>query len=601
MVIVILLTAGLSITVLSSLSSSTPDYIPTSDSSQRHKQLDPDTAVLNLETGFRAPKVEGVHLTSDLESESLWERNRQYAIVIDAGSSGSRVQVYSWTNPAFARKALGQNAMNRLPVIEKGDEKGERWTFKEDPGISSFASRPEAIGSHLQPLLDFSDSVIPKRKRAQTPLYLLATAGMRLVEPTARDRLLDRTCQYIRSHSPYRLDGGCALHVRVISGELEGIYGWVTVNYLKNGFDVANDPNTPKKHTFGFLDMGGASTQIAFQPTRDMAERHSDDLTTMKLRFLDGVEMTYRVFVTTFLGFGVNEARRRYLEGLTAADSSHTDTTNLPIPEPCLPTGLLYKDPHLASTTPTPTFLGTGSFTQCLTSLLPLLNKSLPCPDRPCLFNGVHAPVSNALHFLGVSEYWYTASDVYGLGGSYNHSLFLDSTTKFCSQPWPEIQQHFGEKRWPMVNDIDRLKLQCFKSAWIMSVLHDGLGVPREMVRVPNDEDDSGRGVDVHGEGASSDPAFESVNEIGTFSVSWTLGAILLHVAATIPRADGEAQGVVGRVVKWVLGMVLMGGVGGGLLWQWRKRKRLTRKYSDVAQVDPDGVGRIEIVYERPR
>jgi apyrase len=46
----------------------------------------------------------------------------------------------------------------------------------------------------------------------------------------------------------------------VISGEEEGTFGWVAVNYLQN--TLSADPST----TIGALDMGGASTQITFAP-----------------------------------------------------------------------------------------------------------------------------------------------------------------------------------------------------------------------------------------------------------------------------------------------------------------------------------------------
>lgn len=44
--------------------------------------------------------------------------------------------------------------------------------------------------------------------------------------------------------------------VRVLSGRDEGLYGWITVNFLKKTLF-----NNGQK-TFGALDMGGASTQV---------------------------------------------------------------------------------------------------------------------------------------------------------------------------------------------------------------------------------------------------------------------------------------------------------------------------------------------------
>ncbi|KAJ3145730.1 Golgi apyrase [Geranomyces michiganensis] len=602
---------------------------------------DPDSAVLNLESGF--PPLDSSPGRSNAQETTGWKAHRQYGIVIDAGSSGSRVQVYSWIDPLRTRDGAGQRS---LPTIDKADEAGARWQMKEEPGISSFAGRPGTVAGHLSPLLDFAESVVPKNLHASTPVYLLATAGMRLVSDVDRDALMVETCAFVRAHYKFATLGGCKRHFRVISGELEGIYGWLTVNYLKGGFDAAVSVNGTARHTYGFLDMGGASTQIAFEPTPDMAIAHDDDLTALKLRFLDGEEVAYRVFVSTFLGFGVNEARRRYLEALVAsalgsgkteaktgsasvpraalppppapaADStssppdSRLPSTNatiptsqpgsaiLTIPEPCLPRGLVVTLPSSGTVTESPPvqYNGTGDFRTCLASLLPLLNKSLPCPSLPCLFNGVHAPISDALRFLGVSEYWYTSSDVYGLGGAYDHAVFLRSTEKFCAQSWDEIQALHAKGAWPAVGSmLDRLHLQCFKSAWILTVLHDGLGVPREKVRVPGDDDEAGGGVGVVGQGASG-AAFESVNEIGRFGVSWTLGAMLMHVAATIPkRLDGdetsEHPGVTVHAASWVLLALLLAIFTAAALAWWWNREPDGRKYVGLQR---DVVGLVDI------
>ncbi|KAJ3092505.1 Golgi apyrase [Quaeritorhiza haematococci] len=658
---------------------------------------DPDAAVLNLDSGFKPHHF----LASDADEEEhdSWTRHREYGVVIDAGSSGSRVLVYSWKNPLYLRREAqteGRNAkdiLDGLPVIEKGVESGDHWQFKVEPGISTYAEKPEDVGAHLRPLLDYAVRVVPARKLATTPVYLLATAGMRLVSDSARTAILENTCTFIKMNYVFATDGGCHRHFRVISGELEGIYGWMAVNYLMGGFEhrTSTNPATNKMHTFGFLDMGGASTQIAFEPTAEMSLKHNDDLTKVTLRTISGDDTQYRIFVTTFLGFGMNEARRRYIESLiegtspemtesthvnespsvassrrtllemrslrdedmepsgrfgsaepivaatagadqlskdhsrdekssvsTSPESSegtsikhgnsggadhstttsstgtgsssntHYSSTNDDAPstpttsleDPCLPIGLSLVDaahsPHNLQTS-APRLIGTGSLDTCLRNQIPLLNKSVPCSEEPCLFNGVHAPLSPSdfpkHRFLGVSEYWYTSSEIYNMGGPYDYARFRKAAESFCKMGWNEIMRNYERGRWPTVNGMERLQLQCFKSAWIMNVLHEGFGIPRSRSSEKSGSSaETGtervvhEGVDdaLSSTAASAATAalnanrfsatFQSVNEIGDFTVSWTLGAILLHAAATVPK----------RGIKTALDYANDGSISGG-------------------------------------
>jgi Golgi apyrase len=106
------------------------------------------------------------------------------------------------------------------------DEKGQ-WQKKEEPGISTFS--PANVGQHLKPLLDFANNLIPAGRRRGTPVYLLATAGMRILEranPGESKRILESACNYVSGNYEFAVDGGCERHFSIITGELEGIYGY---------------------------------------------------------------------------------------------------------------------------------------------------------------------------------------------------------------------------------------------------------------------------------------------------------------------------------------------------------------------------------------
>ncbi|KAJ2610228.1 Golgi apyrase [Coemansia sp. RSA 1365] len=164
----------------------------------------------------------------------------------------------------------------------------------------------------------------------------------------------------------------------VVSGEQEGLYGWISVNYLLDGFD-----KTKKSH--GFLDMGGASTQIAFQPSI-IQPQYRDNLARITLRSLNGEDHIYDVFVATFLGHGTNEARRRFVDRLKHIATNNHTTAVPSIDDPCLPSGLL-----LPTIDGSAVLRGGGRFSECVAATEPLLNLT-SCIIEPCLLGGVSAP-----------------------------------------------------------------------------------------------------------------------------------------------------------------------------------------------------------------
>jgi Golgi nucleoside diphosphatase len=373
--------------------------------------------------------------------------------------------------------------------------------------------------------------------------------------------VLQSTCQFLKFHSVFRIDdpspvGPCGSSVRIISGEEEGLFGWISVNYLLDGFGSSSSDRS----TYGFLDMGGASTQIAFEPNPGEQEK-TQNLMDVRLRLMGGKEISHKVFVTTWLGYGTNQARERYVgQAIKQRERSRPLLEEPPpsadvIEDPCLPSGLalaespVYTEPSTSHERKTHTLLGTGSFERCLQDTLPLLNKTAPCPDAPCLFNGVYVPPIDfsVSHFIGISEYWYSSEHVFGLGGSYDFVQYERAAQEFCGRPWQEIlrvhedPQNVGHgsegskdlDRWGDQVEVSRLQMQCFKAAWIINVLHEGFRMPRIVDPGGNDTTDE---VENHAEKKGlGRPWFESMDSVGDMAISWTLGKMVLEASKEVP------------------------------------------------------------------
>lgn len=100
---------------------------------------------------------------------------------------------------------------------------------------------------------------------------------------------------------------------------MTGVYAWVTLNFLLGNLHPAEH----RPQTVAIVDLGGASMQIAMLPTvehalNELSDEHTATITTPR------GEMT--VYQHSFLGYGLNEARKTHITLNTVAvrQRSHT-------------------------------------------------------------------------------------------------------------------------------------------------------------------------------------------------------------------------------------------------------------------------------------
>lgn len=502
--------------------------------------------------------------------------------------------VYRWINPASAKDILPSELpdmyFDRVPVISLEDN----WTTKITPGILTFGSKPKKVWSgHYRKLIQFAEGIVPAAQIPETPIYVLSTAGMRLLPEKQRSDVLHQTCKLIQRNSRFLLPD-CSEHVKVIDGSTEGTYGWLALNYLMGLF---NRHSTSE--SVGFLDMGGASTQIAFVPSEAEISKHDEDLATVVLRKNDGSSHTWRLFVETWLGFGANQARARHLNALiNLYVGSNPVTKRKVIKDPCMPAGALLKDYEYQGQKYS--IQGTGSYEQCLRDTYPLLMKHLPCKEDPCLFNGVHAPKMDFEKdkFVGISEYWYSANDIFHSGGEYNFHTFNEKVKTFCDSNWDTVRRN--SKNGDYLKLPERALLDaCFKATWVLNVLHEGFGLPRLNVDIkdPGEMETDKEVKKVH-------VPFKSAQSVDGKELSWTLGKILLVASSQIPTQDARPVGITGKSLVDIEydsdDDVSKNGIA--VLWWWFfafviilallrfERRRLRRFYSEVMNVAPRNV-----------
>jgi len=149
------------------------------------------------------------------------------------------------------------------------------------------------------------------------------------------------------------------------------------------------------------LDLGGASTQIVFEPVFDAATDMHEGDHKYELRFGGSAGKTHVLYQHSYLGYGLMRARKsvhRLVDFVTTArTSSSSDAAPVEIGNPCLARGtrrVVQVDGDDSSLAKNVTMIGgdIGSFEACNRIMQLVMAKDTICQIKPCSFNGVYQP-----------------------------------------------------------------------------------------------------------------------------------------------------------------------------------------------------------------
>ncbi|KAJ7506846.1 nucleoside phosphatase GDA1/CD39 [Mycena galericulata] len=280
-----------------------------------------------------------------------------YAIIIDAGSTGSRIHIYKFNN------------CGPSPAYEYEVFKMTR------PGLPFFVRDPGAAAASLDVLLDEAMRVVPAHLHKCTPVAVKATAGLRVLPGSRADDILAAVSAHLRSAYPFVLpaDG-----VAVVDGADEGVFTWVTANYLLKTVCADTPSDTP---TFAVLDLWGAGTRIVFEPACGVPLHEGEH--KYELEFWGKTRVLYQ---HSYVGYGLMSVR--------ASVHRLVDSTS-PLHDQPAPPALRTVDVSENWRAPREVVMDggdVGGFDACARLVERVLAKDAVCAVRPCAFGGVYQP-----------------------------------------------------------------------------------------------------------------------------------------------------------------------------------------------------------------
>lgn len=406
----------------------------------------------------------------------------QYAIMVDAGSTGSRIHVYKFNN------------CGSTPELESEEFK---MTEKrpEGSGLSSYKTDAEGAARSLDPLLRLAMDKVPDEYKSCTPVAVKATAGLRLLGEEMSLKILDAVRTHLETTYPFPVVSNEKGGVEIMPGEMEGVYAWITTNYL-----LGKIGGPDKSHTAAIFDLGGGSTQIVFEPTfpaktGGRPEVMEDGDHKYKLDFGG---RKFELYQHSHLGYGLMSARKTLhmavVEAVHAANPASTSWLKQPIPNPCIAPNMTRKvDLTFPSSHPlagehsltmqgpnTPSTDELGS-TQCRSYADQILQKDAACALAPCSFNGIHQPSLSktfATSDVYVFSYFYDRTKDLGMPDSFTIRELYDLTHAVCSgaDSW---QRHFSGIKGA-ITDLEDRPEWCLDLNFMLALLHTGYEMPME-------------------------------------------------------------------------------------------------------------------------
>lgn len=404
----------------------------------------------------------------------------QYAIMIDAGSTGSRIHVYRFNN------------CGPTPELENEDFK---MTEKKDggAGLSSYKADAEGAAMSLDPLLEVAMNSVPDKLKACTPIAVKATAGLRKLGPDMSDAILKAVRTRLETVYPFPVVAQEHGGVEVMDGKDEGVYAWITTNYL-----LGKIGGPDKSPTAAVFDLGGGSTQIVFEPTFPDAPQGGFPETLAEGDHKYALSFGGRDFTLyqhSYLGYGLMAARENLhklvLQNMYEDNPTARAWLSQPVPNPCLIPAMsrqvtveLGEDHPLgASVTVNMTGPSAGSAAQCRALAEKTLLKDKACALAPCAFNGVHQPSlakTFAREDVYLFSYFYDRTFPLGMPESFSLSELKDLTARVCDGPngndksaWDSFRAISGA-----MDELMHRPETCLDLSFMVALLHTGYEMP---------------------------------------------------------------------------------------------------------------------------
>ncbi|NWQ96369.1 ENTP8 diphosphohydrolase, partial [Burhinus bistriatus] len=447
----------------------------------------------------------------------------KYGMVFDAGSSHTSLFVYEWDSDK-------ENDTGVVSQTLSCDVQGQ--------GISSYANDPPKAGDSLRECLDKALKVVPAAKQRDVPAYLGATAGMRLLREensSAAEQVLAEVAKTMQEY-PVAFKGA-----RILTGEEEGAYGWITINYLLDSFTKYS----PKAHTwvhpeaaniFGALDLGGASTQISFMPESSVINWNEASKFML-------YGYNYNIYTHSYLCYGQNEMLKRLAKELIAVRGELEGSwTLLSWHQPqtwerhagslklvCLRgRGNETKQNENLNVT----LEGRSNASRCLAALKKLFNFSACGQRQDCTFDGVYQPPVSG-QFIAFSAFYYNFKFL-NLTEGQSLATARETIEHFCTRSWEDLSSSYPEE------NPERLPKYCTNANYILTLLLDAYKF---------------------NETSWNNIFFQM--KVGSASVGWTLGYMLNHTnmipAEALVRVKGHVPSLWAAAVTFITFTIALG------------------------------------------
>jgi guanosine-diphosphatase len=397
----------------------------------------------------------------------------QYVMMIDAGSTGSRIHVYKFNN------------CGATPELEHEEFK---MTEKAVGGLSKYKDDPEAAAKSLDPLLQVAMETVPDKLKACSPIAVKATAGLRLIGHDSADKILEAVRTRLETKYPFPVVSKEENGVAIMDGSDEGVYAWITTNYL-----LGKIGGPDMSETAAVFDLGGGSTQIVFEPTfkglpsGGMPEKLADGDHKYDLSF-GGKK--FSLYQHSHLGYGLMSAResvhRTLVSDMFEARKQESGWTKQPIVNPCIAPGMAREitvklgNDHPLGPTIVVNMTGPSqpAAAQCRNLAEKILQKDAACTLAPCSFNGVHQPLlakTFAKEDVYIFSYFYDRTKALGMPDAFTLRELHDLASTVCA----------GERAWDMFSTVpgaleelrDRPE-HCLDLSFMTALLHTGYDMP---------------------------------------------------------------------------------------------------------------------------